>query len=177
MICPCVLTPLFLYSTFNPSTSGHHFSLQNQSISLSTSNCCNLNNLLKFFHQDLEDTQNRARRAAITSDRQQNMSRADIEAAVELYRRSFGCDPEAAGFAPGRVNLIGEHTDYNDGFVLPFALPYRTVVVGGRSQSAGEGMPAKLCGCFFCLRISSQLRVGWFDGLRRVDGDCTDDGG
>jgi galactokinase len=30
--------------------------------------------------------------------------------------------------APGRVNLIGEHTDYNDGFVLPFALPQRTVV-------------------------------------------------
>jgi galactokinase len=30
--------------------------------------------------------------------------------------------------APGRVNLIGEHTDYNDGFVLPFALPRRTVV-------------------------------------------------
>jgi galactokinase len=30
--------------------------------------------------------------------------------------------------APGRVNLIGEHTDYNDGFVLPFAIEYRTTV-------------------------------------------------
>ena len=36
----------------------------------------------------------------------------------------------AAWFAPGRLNLIGEHTDYNDGFVLPFALPQRTVVRG-----------------------------------------------
>ena len=34
--------------------------------------------------------------------------------------------------APGRINLIGEHTDYNEGFVLPFALPHRTVVAGRR---------------------------------------------
>lgn len=38
-------------------------------------------------------------------------------------------------FAPGRVNLIGEHTDYNEGFVLPFALPFKTVIVGSRSKS------------------------------------------
>jgi galactokinase len=34
--------------------------------------------------------------------------------------------PAASWVAPGRLNLIGEHTDYNDGFVLPFALPYAT---------------------------------------------------
>src|SRR5262249_52472773 len=34
--------------------------------------------------------------------------------------------------APGRINLIGEHTDYNEGFVLPFALPQRTVVEATR---------------------------------------------
>jgi galactokinase len=48
----------------------------------------------------------------------------------------FGGDPEGIWAAPGRVNLIGEHTDYNDGFCLPFALPHR-VTVSGRRGSPG----------------------------------------
>jgi galactokinase len=40
----------------------------------------------------------------------------------------YGRPPTAHGEAPGRVNLIGEHTDYNGGFVLPAAIPRRTVV-------------------------------------------------
>ncbi|MQA24608.1 MAG: galactokinase [Micromonosporaceae bacterium] len=40
----------------------------------------------------------------------------------------FGVAPSAVWSAPGRANLIGEHTDYNDGYVLPFALPHRTAV-------------------------------------------------
>lgn len=42
---------------------------------------------------------------------------------IELY----GTAPEGVWSAPGRVNLIGEHTDYNDGFVMPFALPHTAV--------------------------------------------------
>ena len=41
-------------------------------------------------------------------------------------------EPDGSWSAPGRANLIGEHTDYNDGFVLPFAIPQRTVAAVGR---------------------------------------------
>ena len=44
-------------------------------------------------------------------------------------------DPQVLVHAPGRANLIGEHTDYNDGFVLPAALELRTVIGGQRSDS------------------------------------------
>ncbi|MEU8350691.1 galactokinase [Streptomyces sp. NPDC048845] len=40
------------------------------------------------------------------------------------FRDLYGTGPEGVWAAPGRVNLIGEHTDYNDGFVLPLALPH-----------------------------------------------------
>ncbi|MFN2227846.1 MAG: galactokinase family protein, partial [Anaerolineae bacterium] len=38
------------------------------------------------------------------------------------FRARFGYEPQGLYRAPGRVNLIGEHTDYNDGFVLPMAI-------------------------------------------------------
>lgn len=45
----------------------------------------------------------------------------------------FGTDPAATAQAPGRVNLLGEHTDYNDGFVLPTPIPQTTTVRMGPS--------------------------------------------
>lgn len=49
------------------------------------------------------------------------------------YRQIFGVVPDVEASAPGRVNLLGEHTDYNDGFVLPTAIPQQTNVSIGRS--------------------------------------------
>lgn len=51
--------------------------------------------------------------------------------ARESFARSFGEVPEACARAPGRVNLIGEHTDYNDGFVLPIAIDLDCVCACG----------------------------------------------
>ncbi|MDE1565907.1 galactokinase [Schaalia turicensis] len=48
--------------------------------------------------------------------------------AQELFTRTFSETAERVAFAPGRVNLIGEHTDYNAGLCLPIALPHRTYV-------------------------------------------------
>jgi galactokinase len=47
--------------------------------------------------------------------------------ASDGFSRTYGRAPEGVWSAPGRVNLIGEHTDYNDGFVFPFAIDRRTV--------------------------------------------------
>ena len=46
---------------------------------------------------------------------------------AQWFSEQFGSEPAGVWRAPGRANLIGEHTDYNDGFVLPFALDKSTV--------------------------------------------------
>jgi galactokinase len=52
--------------------------------------------------------------------------------AVRGFAETYGRSPDVVWSAPGRVNLIGEHTDYNAGLVLPFAIEQRAVVAAGR---------------------------------------------
>ncbi|PYO99287.1 MAG: galactokinase [Gemmatimonadetes bacterium] len=52
-----------------------------------------------------------------------------------LFRATFGVAPLVAASAPGRVNLLGEHTDYNGGPVLPIAIAVRTVVAAGAADA------------------------------------------
>jgi galactokinase len=65
---------------------------------------------------------------------------------TRAYAAEFGEPPDGVWFAPGRVNLIGEHTDYNGGFVLPFALSAGVAAAAGRR---GDG-----------LAVSSRQRGG-----------------
>lgn len=54
-----------------------------------------------------------------------------IDRALRAFEALTGRAPRAVACAPGRVNLIGEHTDYNDGFVLPMAIDRWCVAAGG----------------------------------------------
>ena len=68
----------------------------------------------------------------------QNLVKRLPRPAIDLFRATFGTGPRAVASAPGRVNLIGEHTDYSGGPVLPFAIARRTTV------AAGPGTPGRL---------------------------------
>lgn len=61
-------------------------------------------------------------------------TRVSIE---EEFRRRFDGEPEVVVRAPGRVNLIGEHTDYNEGFVMPMAID-RWVTIAARPRRDGR---------------------------------------
>src|SRR5580692_189331 len=53
----------------------------------------------------------------------------------EQFQKAYGQPPRWIAAAPGRVNVIGEHTDYNDGFVLPMAIERYTVIAAAPSGS------------------------------------------
>ncbi|GAB2830850.1 galactokinase [Streptomyces daliensis] len=57
---------------------------------------------------------------------------AGVAEAQDGFREVYGAEPDGVWTAPGRVNLIGEHTDYNDGFVMPLALPHTCRVAASR---------------------------------------------
>jgi len=70
-----------------------------------------------------------------------------IDTVLVQFRTHFSAEPDGVWEAPGRVNLIGEHTDYNGGLVLPIALPQRTYVAAKRRSDklvhfCSEGMEA-----------------------------------
>ncbi|HSG34505.1 MAG TPA: galactokinase family protein, partial [Sphingomonadaceae bacterium] len=64
--------------------------------------------------------------------------------AAENFRGRFGADPAVFAAAPGRVNLIGEHIDYCDGFVLPFAIE-RSILIAAAPNGTSEARIATCC--------------------------------
>src|SRR5256885_10710499 len=82
-----------------------------------------------------------------------------ISNASALFRATFGVAPRVVASAPGRVNLLGEHTDYNGGPVLPVATAARTsVAVAPRGARVLE---------LISTRDGERARVAWRNGPPR----------
>jgi galactokinase len=102
---------------------------------------------------------------------------------MSSFDELFGFPPEAEGRAPGRVNLLGEHTDYNQGLVLPLAIPRYVHTQVARSRdgqhhfhsmqgAATRGFERYLHGCIevarkhgnavppVCIRVDSEVPIG-----------------
>jgi galactokinase len=65
--------------------------------------------------------------------------------AASLFRERFGGEPDGVWLAPGRANLMGEHTDYNDGFVLPFALGQGVTAAAAVASGPSASRRLTLC--------------------------------
>lgn len=61
-----------------------------------------------------------------------------LDETIADFQKQYRSKPKWLVFAPGRVNLIGEHTDYNDGFVFPMAIERYTIIAAGPSQNVPE---------------------------------------
>jgi galactokinase len=81
--------------------------------------------------------------------------------AIALFQKAFGVAPRAAASAPGRVNLIGEHTDYNGGPVLPIAIAQRTTVAVGPADDDVLEAVSTRDGQLVRARWREQLPEGW----------------
>ena len=100
-------------------------------------------------------------------------------AVTKRFREIYGTNPSAIFRAPGRVNLIGEHTDYNDGFVMPAAIDlYSYVAVGERaghtlsvhSEQFQETFDFKLG------QLTEPPRKHWTDYVRGVAATLQEEG-
>jgi galactokinase len=86
------------------------------------------------------------------------------QSAAELFEKQFGYKPAGVWSAPGRVNLIGEHTDYNEGFVLPFAIDRRTYAAVGLRDDQLARIASSFAGEvieFEISKISKGAVAGW----------------
>ncbi len=86
--------------------------------------------------------------------------------ATSLFQGRFGSRPAILASAPGRVNLLGEHTDYNGGPVLPCAIERRTAVATGPSR--GWAAVSALDGTLHVLDPDAPGRAHWTDYLTGV---------
>jgi galactokinase len=99
--------------------------------------------------------------------------------AERSFQEAFGGAPDLLVQAPGRVNLIGEHTDYNDGFVLPCAIELGTAVAArARSDATVETVASDYGGERDSIAMDGPIAHagGWRDYVRGVAAMLQDEG-
>ena len=91
---------------------------------------------------------------------------SSLERAQAAYKEQFGTAPTAGAFAPGRVEIMGNHTDYNGGFVLPAALDKGTVMLGAPTGDDSITLYAadfRRLARFSVKTLHSDTRNSWAD--------------
>lgn len=81
--------------------------------------------------------------------------------AIALFHRAFGGSPDNVASAPGRVNLLGEHTDYNGGPVLPMAISARTTAAVGPGEPGWLELVSERDGVVARVRWDGVMPDGW----------------
>ncbi len=90
---------------------------------------------------------------------------------AELFAKCFGEEPLWTVAAPGRVNLIGEHTDYNEGFVLPMAIQKYTLMAGKRNSAREVTLHSDTTGDTAKFSVRNRVSKGdpaWSNYVRGV---------
>ena len=87
-----------------------------------------------------------------------------------IFKQQFEIEPEVICYAPGRVNLLGDHTDYNDGFVLPAAIDVGTTIAASRRDddqvvAFAEGYSTNV-DCFSLENIAFSHEEMWRNYVR-----------
>src|SRR5258708_29987260 len=86
-----------------------------------------------------------------------------LQRVVERFQAAYHAQPAFVARAPGRVNLLGEHVDYNDGWVLPAAIDRAAYVAAAPCPSALVSLEA------LDLNAGSVFRVSELDAARKLD--------
>jgi galactokinase len=90
--------------------------------------------------------------------------------AAREFAKAFDSAPCWVASAPGRVNLIGEHTDYNDGFVLPMAIEHRTAIAASLTNDQIVTLHSLTTGDVATFKIIEELKPGLPDWSNYVRG-------